>query len=322
MYFYILDSLFWSLKKKQRKCIWQTSDENKRSNMASKFYYPILIWICGGGVGGNQGQRQRNMAWEWEGERTVWVGDSRKSRRKGQALMSFEGGNRSLWAHPVKSQPPFLTDKQSTCTRLLCMCYPPYIRIWPWVTALYGKDAELRGDKTTQHGGATCPQITCKDNEEKGNSCNKPDPDTSSWLKTFLITNSCLWVTRPAAQHNAVYQLSASLTFYFQVGPFSNAWFMGSSACFASQTTTLTHLILPSLPPPCPQRTSTPCHIYLQSEILQWGCGDAITNNGPLYEKHSQLQLTRQCVCSSYLCQTLLHPICLSFTWKTLTQIV
>lgn len=25
---------------------------------------------------------------------------------------------------------------------------------------------------------------------------NKPDPDTSSWLETFLITNSWLWVTR------------------------------------------------------------------------------------------------------------------------------
>lgn len=30
---------------------------------------------------------------------------------------------------------------------------------------------------------------------------HKPDPDTSAWLETFLITNSWLWVTRVGAQH-------------------------------------------------------------------------------------------------------------------------
>lgn len=52
--------------------------------------------------------------------------------------------------------------------------------------------------------------------------CNKPDPDTSSWPKTFLITNSCLWVTRPAAQHKAAQQLSVSLTLHFQERAFSH----------------------------------------------------------------------------------------------------
>jgi len=50
--------------------------------------------------------------------------------------------------------------------------------------------------------GATCPRMTppAKSTKKEETGGHKPDPDTSSWLETFLITNSCLWVTRPANQ--------------------------------------------------------------------------------------------------------------------------
>lgn len=76
--------------------------------------------------------------------------------------------------------------------------------------------APMKRGGTTPHAKATCPQINLQRALRKRKQCNKPDPDTSSWLETFLITNSCLWVTRPTARHKAAQQLSVSLVLHFQ----------------------------------------------------------------------------------------------------------
>lgn len=76
------------------------------------------------------------------------------------------------------------------------------------------EDATLRRDKTHVHKFTSVPKKTSGDDsaceshlsriksiKREETRSNKPDPDTSSWLETFLITNSWLWVTRVAARH-------------------------------------------------------------------------------------------------------------------------
>ncbi|KAK5870086.1 hypothetical protein PBY51_024747 [Eleginops maclovinus] len=81
------------------------------------------------------------------------------------------------------------------------------------------------------------PNNPAKRTKKEETQSNKPDLDTSSWLETFLIINSCLWVTRPATQHKAAPQLSVYLVFHFQGRPSLNAQSESNQACFASQTT-------------------------------------------------------------------------------------
>lgn len=118
-----------------------------------------------------------------------------------------------------------------------------------------------------------------KSTKTEETQCNKPDPDTSSWLRTFLITNSCLRVTRPATQHEAVQQqqqLSASPAFHFQGRSFSQCpleehpgLLCKSNSYFNTGPTHLhpDHLqLIRSVPPP------PPSHVSTRSEDKQQSC--------------------------------------------------
>jgi len=142
-----------------------------------------------------------------------------------------------------------------------------------------------------------------KNTRNKETQCHKPDPDTSSWLKTFLITNSCLWVTRPAAQHKAVLQLSVSVAFHFQEKALSQCsvhecpGLLCKSNCFNTG---------PPIPSPSsspsthPQRPSAPSHTSDQQS-----CVKALS-------VLQLFQLTTQSTCRHLPRQ--LHQTCLSFT--------
>lgn len=58
-------------------------------------------------------------------------------------------------------------------------------------------------------GARMNPQRAPQKERGGNNSANKPDPDTYSWLETFLITYSWLWVTAATAPHR-VPNVSAS----------------------------------------------------------------------------------------------------------------
>lgn len=83
----------------------------------------LLIWICW------SGSRQRTKTKKHGGtSRREAEAEERGAERVSawRPVMSSAGGNRSLWAHPVQSQPPFLSLRQTKHLRwALCVCVIP-----------------------------------------------------------------------------------------------------------------------------------------------------------------------------------------------------